>query len=120
MTTISADQLAQVRAQSGDTTATYDVSDLEVQRLFTLAADDLDLTTVYVLRQRLGKAVDEIAVSSIDGMSRQGNQKYDQIERLLKYWEDKAGVAGSKLSCSTFDLNIDADTTNQSTWDGTT
>jgi hypothetical protein len=74
---------------------------------------------VYILRQRLGLAVDEISVSSLDGMSRQGNQKYEQIERLLAYWENKAGVSGGRLTIGRLALDLDADEDNRTQWDGT-
>jgi hypothetical protein len=119
MATLTAAQLAIFRAQSGDTNST-DVSDLQVQACYDAAVSDDALTMVYILRQRLGKAVDEITFTGGDGGTRQGNQKYEQIERLLKYWEQVAGVSGGALIIGRIDLDIDADDSNESQWDGST
>lgn len=104
MTTLTTLQIQMCRADIGDTSTPYEVDDVMLQALFddsTLANGDLKKLRVYALRQRRGKAVNSTGLTNqFGGVSR--NQKLEQIERLLAYWESVTGVsAGQSISIVT-------------------
>lgn len=96
MTTITATDLATVRRLSGDYTQPYDLTDAEIDAIYTSSASgssDLYRTAFFVAEQRWGIATNAIAVSNpMGGLSR--NQKFDQIWRALTYLGEKTGLYG--------------------------
>jgi len=119
MTTLTSAQKARFRAQCGDTNTTPKIDDTTLQSLYDSAASDEPTTMVYLLRWLVGLAVDEIQFSQGD-QQKSGNQHYEQLERLLAYWENKAGMTGGLMTIGRMTLELDADSDNQSQWDGTT
>lgn len=119
--TISVPDLATIRRRTGDKTAPQDLTDAEIDAIYTdvdLGNSDLDRTTFYVVRERLGVAVNSTAISNpTGGITR--NQKFEQLERLLKYWGGVAGLGGEDLSVGVLSLGIDStcdDLTTLSEW----
>lgn len=94
MTTLTATQLLTLRRRVGDTTAPQDLTDSEIDALYldvTLGASSLDRTTYFYIQERLGIAVNSVAVSNpMGGITR--NQKPEQLERLLTYWGIQTGL----------------------------
>lgn len=92
--TITTPDLAAVRRRTGDSSAPYDLDDAAIDAIYvsaTLGNLSLDRTTVYVLRERWGKASNDIPFNgTMGGIIR--NPKFDQIERLLKYWSELTGI----------------------------
>lgn len=107
---LSAAQLEYIRDNAGDDLTPYEVSDVSVQAIYddaTQGASDLNATVVFVLRRRLGKAARLVTLSGEFGSS-QHNQKYEQIARLLKYWENYTGIGGGgRITMGTISLGID-------------
>lgn len=86
MTTITAANLATVRRRSGDSNQPYDLTDAEVDAVYTDTTRgnlDLRMTAFYVLLERLGVATNAVAISNPSGGITR-NQKFDQIMRLLQ------------------------------------
>lgn len=97
---LTAAQIAFVRDNSGDDDANnagvYELSDERIEEIYndtTQGNSDLSRTVVFVLRRRLGKAINNMSKSSETG-SVQLNQKPEQIRWLLKYWEGLTGLSG--------------------------
>lgn len=102
MATITAADLATVRRRTGDANQPYDLDDNAVDAIYVAAAQgnlDLDRTTFYVLRERLGVATNAVAISNpMGGITR--NQKFEQIWRLLQYWSEITGIGLDDFSGS--------------------
>lgn len=94
MTTLTTTQILLLRRRAGDTTAPQDLADNEVDALYTdatLGNFSLNSTTYYYVQERMGIAVNSVAVSNpMGGITR--NQKYEQLERLLAYWSTITGI----------------------------
>lgn len=113
---LTAAQLSYIRDNSGDDlpdnagTPAYEVSDATIQAIYddsTMGASDLDKTVVYVIRMRWGKAARYVSLSGEFGNA-QHNQKFEQLERLLKYWEGVTGLGGvGILTTGILDLELD-------------
>lgn len=116
MTALTTLQKSMCRADIGDMNLPYDVDDSMLQSLFddsTLANGSLTKLRVYALRQRRGIAVNATGVTNqYGGVSR--NQKLEQIERLLTYWENFTGVSAGQSATvvSTAPTRGDQDTLN--------
>lgn len=102
MTTLTTDQLSDLRGDSGATTA--DVSDADMQRFYDKAltfGEDEDTTyartMVYILRRLLGGLRKKIDLGGEIENERQ-SQLFDHIkdkDGLLAYWEGLAGMSGA-------------------------
>lgn len=109
MPTLTADQIASVRAGTGDTISPYDVSDEQLQVIYddaNAANSDLNRLHIYVLRRRLGIAANLVALSGA-GASTAYQQKFAQLQALLAYWERLTGLDGGTLSTGTLALDLD-------------
>lgn len=102
--TISFPDLAAVRRRAGDSSAPYDLRDDEIDAIYADTAQgnlDLNRTTFFVLRERLGIASNAVAISGTSGGITR-NQKFDQIWRLLQYWSRITGIDLDDFSGSGF------------------
>lgn len=115
MTALTSSQIAAVRADTGDHESPYEITDTELQSIFddtAQAAGNLELLRVYVLRRRLGKAVNDIASQGENQITAQRQQKFDQIMRLLAYWEKRTGATsgqgGTAITAGRINLNFAA------------
>lgn len=109
MPTLTAEQIAAARAQTGDTISPYDVSDVQMQAIFDdpAAADgDPDRLMVFILRRRIGRAANLIAVGG-DGLDAAYQQRFAQIRALLAYWEALTGLEGGRLTSGGIGLRLD-------------
>lgn len=92
--TISTTDLSAVRRRTGDSSVPYDLTDDDIDAIYTSVSEgnlNLDRTTFYVLRERLGMATNAVAISNpMGGITR--NQKFEQIWRLFKYWGEITGL----------------------------
>lgn len=102
--TISIPDLAAVRRRTGDHSAPYDLTDGDINAIYINVAQgnlDLNRTTYFVLRERLGIATNAVAISNpMGGITR--NQKFEQIWRLLQYWSGITGIDLDDFSGSGF------------------
>lgn len=95
-------QIREVRDATGDYDYPYDVDDIHMQELYENQADnDLDILKVLVLRIRLGRAVNSISSGNETGTTASRNQKFEQLERLLKYWEARTGKESGESALTT-------------------
>ena len=109
MPTLTADQIASVRAGTGDTISPYDVTDEQMQAIYddaSAANGDLNRLHVYMLRRRLGIAANLVALGG-DGASTAYQQKFAQLQALLAYWQRLTGLDGGTLSAGTLALELD-------------
>lgn len=124
MSTLSADELADIRLITGTDAAdiTASLTDARIQLLYdtaVLSAPDSDLvlpyTYVYVLRRALGfhrKASDR---RTDHGDNELNSQKFQQTKDMLDYWEGVAGLSGvGVLSFGIINLDLDEDDPNES------
>jgi hypothetical protein len=108
MATLTAADITWLRAMSGDDCEPYEVSDALMQVLYDDAESDKPTSVAYILRVRVARAAKLVSQSnSASSESHSFNQKFEHLMRLLKEWELRAGVAGSKLSIGSLSLNID-------------
>lgn len=95
---LTAAQKADLRDRVGDdvtdSDSKYLISDARLDEQYTAAGEDLDLTTVYVLRLMYGKMRRKIAQSTDIGTTEQLQQLFEHTKALLDYWERIAGVGG--------------------------
>ncbi|MDZ4764488.1 MAG: hypothetical protein SGI73_08045 [Chloroflexota bacterium] len=111
MPTLTIDQIASVRAATGDTISPYDVTDAQLQTIYddpAAANSDLARLHVYVLRRRLGKAANLVALGG-DGANTAYQQRFAQLGLLLAYWERLTALDGGALSAGTLMLDLDED-----------
>jgi hypothetical protein len=109
MADLTSAQISTLRRRTGDTnTKAPDLEDSDMQALYTLAVDDLDLTTVYILRERLGMSV-KWTDHSGETRSESRSQRWEHIKQLLEYWEEKLGLSGGGIFAGTIDLGLDED-----------
>jgi hypothetical protein len=109
MPTLTPDQIAAARAQSGDTVSPYDVTDTQMQAIFddpAAAAGDPDRLIVFILRRRIGRAANLIAVGG-DGLDAAYQQRFAQLRALLAYWESLTGLDGGRLTSGGIALRLD-------------
>jgi hypothetical protein len=112
MPTLTSDQIAAVRAQTGDRISPYDVSDAQLQALYddpNAAGGDLDRLTVFALRRRLGAASSLIALGA--GIDAAYQQRFAHLTALLAYWEQKTGLDGGSLASGALSLGLDEEVT---------
>lgn len=119
MGTLTPFQYAYLRDMIGDDRAandgSYELSDNTLDNIYTDVAQgnfDMTRTIVWALRRRLGKAINDVAISSETGGSTQRNQKQEQIRRLLEYWEGVTGISGGQTRGSTVTFPYRADSLN--------
>jgi len=113
MADLTAPQILTIRRRIGDNktdnSSAYELSDATIEAIFddaTMGDSDMLKTTVWCLRERLGMAVNGVALSGELGNASH-NQKFEQIERLLAFWEDRAGMTGGAISTGSLALRID-------------
>lgn len=109
MPTLTADQIAAARAQTGDSIAPYDVTDAAMQAIFddpAQADSDLDRLNVYILRRRMGRAANLVALGGA-GADAAYQQRFAHLRALLAYWEDKTGLSGAALTSGVLALALD-------------
>ena len=106
---LTAAQITSLRQRTGDTnTANPNVDDATLDLDFTEAEEDLDDTTVLVLRRLVGiyaTGVDQ----SLDLNSEQKSQRFKQTMQLLNMWEARTGDTGTLIKTGALDMNIDTD-----------
>lgn len=77
----------------------------ELDRLYTRAAADYDLTVVYALDQIMvdaAKLNDYRAGSSSESKS----QVFEHLQAMRTLWADRAGVCGGRLTAGVVDLDF--------------
>lgn len=98
---MTAAQILTIRRRVGDnntdnaTPPAYELSDTVLNAIYddsTLGDSDIDRTTVWAIVERLGMAVNHVS-SSGELSSKQHNQKYEQLERLLDKWLTLTGIS---------------------------
>jgi len=108
--TLSVTQYTRLRDLTGGRTTTNDkdhLNDTELQAEYD-DAGSWDAAVVYVLRRRIGMTAVYVD-KSMDLNSESLNQRYQNMEKLLKQAEARAGMAGGSLQAGVIDLNIDTD-----------
>lgn len=113
---LSAADLQYIRQSSGDSVAdtngAYEVSDVTIQAIYddvNRGDSDLDATIYYVLRRRLGLAVNLVNESG-ELSNAQKQQKFENIMKLLTLWGGITGLTvetRGALSVGTIGLNLD-------------
>jgi hypothetical protein len=86
------------------------LTDDQLQAEHTAGGSDFDVTVTRVLRRRWGML--SVSISMAAGAGSGANafqQRFDHIERLLKYWEARTGAAGPVLTVGALDLGLDAE-----------
>lgn len=115
MPTLTAGQIEHIRAMSGDDCEDYEVSDERIQYLYDtfgsatplcMSVDPLGSTIVWVLRQRVRRAI-KLFDEDGEGGTRRVSQKYQHLVEQLKDAEAECGY-GPVITVSTFSLGLDA------------
>lgn len=116
MPALTAAQVNYLRDMIGDdgqdNSGAYELSDVVLQEIFDDTAQGnnaLDLTIVWALRRRYGRAINLVSKSGASGDSAALNQKPEQIRKLLDYWEGVTGSAGGQTRGSTVTFVYRAD-----------
>lgn len=98
MATLTIPQYLYIRQNSGDNEVTHEVDDDAVQDIYDDTAQgnsNLNRTVYYVILRRYGLAAALVSVTTQQtGTSSASNQKFDQLERLLKLWGTITGIGG--------------------------
>ncbi len=109
---LDATELADIRDTTGANTTT-EFSDAKIQAQYDLAVTNapdstliLPYTYAYILQRLWG--IRSIAVDRYTdhGDHEIRSQIRDATEKLLKYWESRAGFSGGALRAGVLDLNI--------------
>ena len=119
MATLTIEQIKKMRRTIGDSkpddAGAYDLKDGDIQAAWDDAGSDWWMTAVDLLEQRRGIWVNEIDTITLDGAGQTRSQKVANIERLLSYARDRAGVGESRLQIGAFDEGLaEDDPTNSS------
>ncbi len=108
-------QKSYIRDNSGDdtldnaTVPAYEVSDTTLQAIYDDTAQgngDLNKTVYYAILRRWGKAARMVGLSGEFGNA-QHNQKFEQLERLLKLWGGITGLGGGTVTAGLLHLRLD-------------
>lgn len=110
MTVLTANQIALIRAKSGDLCDPYLVADDLMQLYFDAADGNLDCTIVSVLEDRWAK-VSPGTTKLNDFGTVVDTTEIDQIKGLMDYYRAKCGSMGAPLGVGVIHLNLDT------TWD---
>jgi hypothetical protein len=103
--TLSTDEIAFIRLQSGDCGDNPIVSDAQIQNTYA-ATDSECATIVTVIRARLAAATARSGVNSSSGEA-VSNPATTGIKDLLEYWTAICPDVWAELTNSTIDLGID-------------
>jgi hypothetical protein len=109
MADLTATQISTLRRRTGDTNAKApDLEDSDIQALYAEAEDDLDLTTVYILRERYGMSL-RWTDHSGETRSESRSQRRLAIKEALDYWEERTGLKGGAIRVGALNLDLDYD-----------
>jgi hypothetical protein len=116
MATLTTDQLSDLQADLGITDDESVFADAELNRLFTRAEEDYDLTVIYALRQMWRNAA-KFTKYTQNASSEERQQIFDHLGKLLADAEGKYGLNDNVLEVGTIALGIDATCDNLNQWD---
>lgn len=110
MATLNNDQLADLQGDLGirDDEAVF--TNAELNRLYTRAGGDYETTVAYAYRQLWATAL-KFTKYTQGRSSEDKTAIRDALKDATLYWENKAGIAGGKLSSGTIDLGLDQEDT---------
>lgn len=113
MTEMTPEQIAYIRAKSGDNCAPYVASLDTLQIYFDAAEGDLPTTIVSVLEDRWAAAKAE-AGKVTDFGTAVDRANVDHIEDLLDYWRKRAGIVEPGVTLSSGEIGLGLDATCES------
>jgi hypothetical protein len=106
---LTTSQKTLLRQRTGDTnTDDPKVTDAQLDEDYASAEDDLDETTVLVLRRLIGIYAVQVDVN-LDLNSEARSQRFEQLSKVLDYWERQTGLSGTRIRIGSLDMNIDTD-----------
>lgn len=115
MATLTANELAHVRASTGDTDSNdYYNTDTELNYLYqnkfnSDGEQSVDTCVVWALRYMVAKAFRKVGRSNnVSGEAVQNQQEWEHLKAMLAYWEDITGEY-AQVGTGSIDLGIDAD-----------
>lgn len=110
---LTATELTTLRHMTGGIVATAEpdyLTDDQLQAEHTTGGGDFDHTIARVLRRRWGMLSVNISMAAGAGSGANAfQQRFDHIERLLKYWEVRTGESGGMIAAGTLDLGLDSE-----------
>lgn len=106
MPTLTPDQLAYIRAKSGDNCSPYVVSDALMQTYFDSEGGSLPCTIYSVLENRLA-AVRVAASKMTDFGTLVASTEITHIKDLMAHWGDRCTSGAGSLGVGVWDLGID-------------
>ena len=106
MATLTSDQLSDMQADLGISNDESVFTDAELNRLFTRADSDYETTVAYAYRQLWANAL-KFTKYTQGRSSEDRTAIRDALKDAMSYWEQKAGIAGGKLSFGTIKLGLD-------------
>ncbi len=110
---LTATELTTLRHMTGGIVATPEkdyLTDDQLQAEYAAAGGDFERAIARVLRRRWGML--SVNISMAAGAASGANafqQRFEHIERLLKYWEARTGEGGGLLSVGTMSLGLDSE-----------
>lgn len=104
--TLTADQLAYVRLQMGDTCIV--LTDEMIQLAYNAASGDECGTNALLSRWNWMKSK-TTTLNLVNGGQSVSTSVIDVYEKRLKYWENCAGTTGGMISVGVLNLDIDAE-----------
>ena len=116
---LTAAQKTQLRRRIGDTATTQYFSDAELDVYYTAADDNIDVTTVHLLRDLCGVLTLDVNQTDEVGTNSNTMQHYEKLcegeDSRLAYWESIAGVARADVIATgtTYPWRIDSDHTEE-------
>jgi hypothetical protein len=107
MTTLTPDEITDIRDVIGDDCEPYNLEDEQIQAQYDAAGSDLTLTYVYTLRRLWGKLRRMADRTTDHGDNETRSQIVGNTKALLDYYEGLAGLHGAPLSVGVIDLDLD-------------
>ncbi len=111
MTTLSPEQIEDIRDTIGDNGGVEILTDAKLQAFYDAAVSDMTLTYVYALRRLWGLQRQVADRTTVHGDNERLSQIADRTKELLDYYEGQAGIygGGSMLFAGVIDLDLDTD-----------
>jgi len=104
---LTAAQGATLRRRIGDKTY-EELTDTELDAIYTAAGLDLDLATVNAIQELMGIYAMHVNISDPQGdVSEERGQRFKNLQDLLRYWEDTIGTSGTALALGTLETGLD-------------
>lgn len=112
---LSAQELADLRQDIGDTGSPPAFSDAQLQRNYERAEGDYNRTVVTTLRQLLASSA-RLHAYSMGQSSESLDQVYQHVQDLLALWQRIAGEQSGEITSGSMELGLDETLSAATEW----